>query len=123
MLFTASFYDPQHWQGRCYRVSRAHPRGKPVQWYTGPFLYPARDLLRAYRAGELDFATLSREYLKELEAVYQRNSRFQEWVDDLPTVGDVTLLCFERGETPCHRRVAAQWLLTKAPGFGLGELR
>ena len=123
MLYTASFYDPEHWQGQRYRVSRAHPRGRAADWDTAPPLYPPRELLQAYRSGELNFAALSTEYLKELDAVYQQNAQFQEWVDGLPTVADLTLLCFERGDTPCHRRVAAQWLLDKAPGLVSGELR
>ncbi len=123
MLYTASFYDRQHWQGHCYRVSRAHPRGRPVEWDTARFLYPVRELLQAYRSGQLNFARLSTEYLKELDAGYQQNAQFQEWVDGLPTVADLTLLCFERGDTPCHRRVAAQWLLDKAPGLVQGKLR
>ena len=123
MLYTASFYDPGHWQGQCYRVSRAHPRGKPVEWDTARSLYPPRELLQAYRSGQLNFAALSSEYLKELDAVYQQHAQFQEWVDGLPTVADLTLLCFERGDTSCHRRVAAQWLLDKAPGLVQGELR
>ena len=123
MLYTASFYDREHWQGQCYRVSRAHPRGRSAEWDTARSLYPPRELLQAYRSGQLNFAGLSTEYLKELDASYQQDAQFQEWVDGLPTVGDLTLLCFERGDMPCHRRVAAQWLLDKAPGLVGGKLR
>ncbi len=123
MLYTASFYDPDHWVGQPYRVSRAHPRGRRTQWETAPFLYPSRELLRAYQSTALDFNALAEAYQRELDALYQRSTEFQEWVDGLPIVGDLTLLCFERGTTPCHRRVAAQWLLDKAPGLVGGELR
>ena len=123
MLYTASFYDPDHWQGQPYRVSRAHPRGRRTQWETAPFLYPPKELLRAYRAGMLGFGELSLEYLSALDAVYQQSAAFQEWVAGLPSAGDVTLLCFERGDDLCHRRVAARWLLERAPGLGHGQLR
>ena len=123
MLYTASFYDPQDWKGTCYRVSRAHPRGLRTQWDTAPFLYPARELLRAYRSGDLDFVTLSREYMQALDAAYNQSGQFQEWALGLPSLGDVTLLCFERECKPCHRRVAARWLLERVPGLRCGELR
>ena len=123
MLYTASFYDEQDWQGQCYRVSRAHPRGKKTQWETASSLYPPRELLRAYRSGDLDFAALSLEYRKELDNSYQQNEQFRVWVNGLPQLGAFTLLCFERGETPCHRRVAAGWLLEGLPMLERGELR
>ena len=109
--------------GLPYRVSRAHPRGLRVQWDTAPFLYPARELLSVYREWVLDFAELTRRYLLALDDAYELLDQFQEWTDALPSLGDVTLLCFERGEQPCHRRVAARWLLERVPGLICGELR
>ena len=123
MLYTASFYDTNDWVGRAYRVSRAHPRGRKAQWDTLPFLYPSRELLRAYQQGELDFEALALAYREELEAKRNEDGGFQEWLRELPGLGDVTLLCFERADRPCHRRVAAQWLVEQVPALRLGELR
>lgn len=123
MLYTASFYDQEHWKGQPYRVSRAHPRGMRAQWDTAPLLYPPRELLREYRAGTLDFVALSLQYRQGLDSAYDQSSEFREWVQELSALGDMTLLCFERGETPCHRRVAASWLLERVPELRLGELR
>ena len=123
MLYTASFYNPDHWVGQCYRVSRAHPRGRRAQWDTLPFLYPSRDLLRSYRAGQTDFAQLTTAYLGELEQRLGEAPEFQEWLERTPTLGDFTLLCFERAGEPCHRRVLARWLLEQVPSLELGELR
>ena len=123
MLYTASFYDQQDWVGQPYRVSRAHPRGKPTEWKLAPRLYPDRLLLNAYRDGSLDFAVLTFEYRLALDASYKKDVEFREWVDGLASAGDLTLLCFERGEKLCHRRIAAQWLLERAPGLEAGHLR
>ena len=123
MLYTASFYDPEDWVGQRYRVSRAHPRGKQTQWELAPLLYPNRLLLNAYREGSVDFAILTFEYRLALDAIYEKDVGFREWVDGLASAGDLTLLCFERGEKPCHRRVAAQWLLERAPELVCGQLR
>lgn len=123
MLYTASFYDPQDWVGQSYRVSRAHPRGRKTQWELAPSLYPDRALLNSYRDGTVDFAALTIEYRRALDASYEQDARFRDWVDGLASAGDLSLLCFERGEKPCHRRVAAQWLLERAPGLVCGYLR
>ena len=123
MIYTASFYDADAWVGQPYRVSRAHPRGRKVQWRTLPFLYPPRDLLIRYREGEIDFDGLAAEYCEYLEQQYRNATNFRLWAGRVASLGDFTLLCFERGEQPCHRRVLAQWLLDRAPDLKLGALR
>ena len=122
-LYTASFYDPQDWVGRRYRVSRSHPRGLSTTWGTLPFVYPSRELLRAYRAGDPDFSGFTKEYLRGLDAGYGEGGEFQEWVAGVPALDDFTLMCFERGDRPCHRRVLAGWLQDKVPSMAMGELR
>lgn len=104
-------------------MSRAHPRGRKAQWELAPSLYPDRVLLNSYRAGEVDFAALTLEYRRGLDAIYEQDGRFKGWVESLGSAGDLTLLCFERGEKLCHRRVAAQWLLDRVPGLVEGCLR
>ncbi len=123
MLYTASFYAPEDWVGRACRVSRAHPRGRKAQWESLPFLYPPRELLRAYRQGELDFDALAQAYREGLADKLNEDGSFGDWLGELPRWGDVTLLCFERAGLPCHRRVAAQWLVGQASSLRIGELR
>ena len=123
MLYTASFYDPKDWAGQPYRVSRAHPRGLKTQWETLTFLYPPLELLRAYRKGDLDFTALGKAYRENLDQKILVDFRLRRWMEQAPDLGDVTLLCFERGDAPCHRRVAAQWLHDHIPGLVLGNLR
>ena len=123
VLYTASFYDPQDWVGRVYRVSRAHPRGRKTQWETLPFLYPPRDLLRAYRAADIDFPEFQQNYLAGLEAAMGNDDELGEWLTTVPSLDQFTLLCFERAGQPCHRRVLAQWLQERIASVELGELR
>ncbi len=123
VLYTASFYDPQDWMGRPYRVSRAHPRGRKTQWETLPFLYPPRELLRAYRAGDIDFPDFQRDYLAGLEAAIARAGELEEWLATVPSLDQFTLLCFERAGQACHRRVLARWLQDRVASVELGELR
>ena len=123
MLYTASFYAPEDWEGRRYRVSRQHPRGKRVQWETLPFLYPRQELPLAYRSGLIDFTTFAQEFRLGLDDGYHNLAQFREWVDGLLGVGRLTLLCFERAGQPCHRVEAARWLLERVPSLRQGELR
>ena len=123
MLYTASFYEPRNWVGVRYRISRAHPRGRRAEWEVQPALYPSRGLLTEYRNGDLDFAALDARYRDELDATYNDDNNFQSFLEELPDVGDFTLLCFEPEWTPCHRRSAAAWLLDRVPGLELGRLR
>ena len=123
MLYTASFYAPEDWVGRAYRVSRQHPRGRKVQWETLPLVDPARELLRAYRAHQIDFSQFANDYREGLEQQFERSAEFQEWVRSVPSLDDFTLLCFERAGEPCHRLVLARWLGEKVPELEVGALR
>ncbi len=123
MLYTASFYRPEHWNGTSYRISRAHPRGQTTKWEIQPFLYPSRSLLDEYRHGSIDFDGLTSRYREELETNYNWEVDFQDWLGSLKPEQDFTLLCFEPDGKPCHRRVAAAWLLEKIPCLMLGQLR
>lgn len=123
MLYTASFYEPGHWVGARYRISRAHPRGRKTEWETQPALYPSRALLTEYRQGNLSFAELDARYREELDATCEGDAGFRVFMEQLPATGDFTLLCFEPAGQPCHRRSAAAWLLERIPDLALGRLR
>ena len=123
MLYTASFYEPAHWVGVRYRVSRGHPRGRRADWSAQPLLYPSRELLREYQGGGIDFPALDVRYREELERTCDTTAEFRAWLQGLPLEGDVTLLCFEPAGKPCHRRLAAAWLLERLPELRLGQMR
>jgi len=114
MMYTASFYEPQNWVGKLYRVSRQHPRGFKTQWETLSFFYPPLDLLKGYRAGRLNFEEFGSSYEQYLEIKY-RTSIVPSRLNQLSSVGDFTLLCFEKAGLPCHRSVLASWILGKIP--------
>jgi len=123
MLYTASFYEPRHWMGERYRISRAHPRGRKTEWQVQPALYPSRALLTDYRQGNLTFAELDVRYREELDETHERDAGFPAFLEQLTAMGDFTLLCFEPAGEPCHRRCAAAWLLERVPDLALGRLR
>ena len=122
-MYTASFYEPGHWVGTRYRISRAHPRGRKTEWEVQPALYPSRSLLTDYRQGNIGFAELDVRYRDELDETREKNPDFRAFLEQLPGSGDFTLLCFEPAGEACHRRSAAAWLLERVPALGLGRLR
>ena len=77
--------------------------------------YPAVDLLRAYRDGQVDFQGLATIYTEVLDEVYASQPDLAQWVTDAPTLGDFTFLCYERAGDACHRLVLARWLHQKQP--------
>ena len=121
MMYTASFYEPQNWVGKLYRVSRQHPRGFKTQWETLSFFYPPLDLLKGYRSGNLTFEEFGSAYEQYLEIKY-RTSTVPSWLNQLAAVGDFTFLCFEKDGLPCHRWVLARWILEKMPDLQGGLL-
>ena len=123
MLYTASYYNPEHWHGKSYRISRAHPRGRTTNWDVQPFFYPSRRILALYRDEKMNFTDFSEEYRVELQTNYDWEAGFQDWLGDLKPEEDFTLLCFEPEGDNCHRRVAAAWLLDKIPELGPGLIR
>ena len=122
MIHTASFYQPQFWVGAPFRVSRLHPRGRKVQWETLPFFYPPAELIKAYRKGRMGFKTFEHSYLATLEERLADDDLMKRWIDEASDLNDFTLLCFERDDAPCHRRVLARWLEQNAR-LELGHLR
>lgn len=83
--------------------------------------YPAADLLRAYRDGQVDFEGLASAYVEELDRVYAEQPELAQWVADMPGLGDFTLLCYERAGDLCHRLVLARWLGEKQPLLRVAE--
>lgn len=71
----------------------------------------------------MDFDGLSYRYREELQTNYDWEVDFQEWVALLKLEENFTLLCFEPEGEPCHRRVAAAWLLEIRPELVLGHMR
>jgi len=123
VLHTASFYHPADWAGRCFRVSRSHPRGRTVQWESLPFFYPERATLKAMQSNTIDFEGFSVEYLKCLDERYQQDQDLQRWMqEEVLQLEDLTLLCYEPQGKPCHRHLLARWIEGKQPSVVLGKL-
>ena len=96
--------------GRRVLVTRYWPRGvkrERIDEYV-PALSPSRELLRAFRDGDIDWAVFRERYLIEMEApeAMAARERLREEAAD----STVTVLCVCADAERCHRSVLAQLL-------------
>lgn len=75
-----------------------------VEYVHAPDLAPTANMLKAYRAGQMDWATYERRFLDLM-----RERRIEE---TLPKrlIADGCLLCSEDQPHHCHRRLVAEYL-------------
>ncbi len=99
-----SVYEPADTSdGRRVLITRYWPRGVPkatVDEYLR-VLAPTRELLQAFRAGELDWDTFRQRYLEQMRAPEARADiqRLAEQASTQPT----TIMCVCKDQDRCHR--------------------
>ena len=70
----------------------------------GRIFAPSEGLLSAYKYGGLSWEAYERQYLSEMEALYQKSpGRFLE----LFQRQEIVLICYETRPDHCHRRLLA----------------
>jgi uncharacterized protein YeaO (DUF488 family) len=114
-LRTKSIYEPkEEGDGVRLLITRFYPRGVKKdrfdRWVRE--LSPSKELLHSYRVKEKTWGVFRSEFMAEMKA----NPASIEAIRALrkeSREGNVTLLCYERGEAPCHRYVVAE--LVKKP--------
>jgi uncharacterized protein YeaO (DUF488 family) len=114
-LRTKSIYEPKEERdGVRLLITRFYPRGVKKdrfdRWVRE--LSPSKELLHAYRLKEKTWDVFRSEFIAEMRA----NPTSIEAICALrkeSRKGTVTLLCYERGEAPCHRYIVAE--LVKKP--------
>jgi len=87
-----------------------------LEYVHAPSLAPTPDLLKAYRNGQMDWATYERRFLDLM-----RERRIEE---TLPKrlVADGCLLCSEDQPHHCHRRLVAEYLRDHWGGVDIEHL-
>lgn len=82
----------------------------------GRIFAPSERLLSAYKYKGLSWEEYERQYLAEMEALYQK------WPDrfmGLLQGGEFTLVCYEARPDRCHRRLLAGFLVRIAKEHGI----
>lgn len=67
-------------------------------------LSPFKELLEEYKAGNLSWEDFEVLFKKELSVSQPAQTKLKE-LKKLATTNEVTLFCYEKKETTCHRRI------------------
>lgn len=114
-LKTKSIYDPkEESDGIRLLITRFYPRGVKKDRFDrwARELSPSKGLLQGYKLNEKTWEVFRSEFISEMKA----NPASLEAIRALRKESkreNVTLLCYERGEKPCHRYIVAE--LVKRP--------
>jgi len=114
-LRTKSIYEPRaESDGIRVLITRFYPRGVKKERFDRwtKDLSPSKELLQAYRSKEKNWDVFRSEFISQLKANPASMDAIR-LVRSESKKGDVTLLCYERGELPCHRYIVAE--LIKKP--------
>jgi uncharacterized protein YeaO (DUF488 family) len=103
---TKSIYSPPDpSDGRRILTTQYWPRGVPrtaVDEYVRT-LGPSRELLHAFKRGEIDWPTYEARYIREMDA--ERSKAEIERLASIACQERITVLCVCRDEAFCHRRL------------------
>ncbi len=115
MLTLASWYQRENWRGKPMRISRYAGRGLKKakhNWGEIRCLIPDWELVKAYRTGRISEEEFSSMYIRGLE---ERWDQVSTWLSSLSADRDITLLCHEREDEFCHRRLVAELVRKHRP--------
>ena len=87
-----------------------------IEYVHAPNLAPTADMLKAYRKGQMDWATYERQFLDLMQ-----ERRIEETMP-ASTVADACLLCSEDQPHHCHRRLVAEYLCDRWGGIDIDHL-
>ena len=87
-----------------------------VEYVHAPNLAPTPDMLKAYRKGQMDWATYERQFLDLM-----RERRIEEALPE-SLVADACLLCSEDLPHRCHRRLVVEYLRDHWGGMDIDHL-
>lgn len=82
----------------------------PIRGYSGrryPPLYPSKDILSQWKTSHEDEMIRQKIYIERYYNEVLSALDPRKVVNDL---GDAVLLCYEKPNTFCHRRLVASWL-------------
>ncbi|KJH69801.1 DUF488 family protein, N3 subclade [Aliterella atlantica] len=103
MLYTASYFEPEHHHGVLLSISRSVPKGFRVDGALD-FLAPNAQLLKDWKAKSIDEEAYCQRYRLQLKESWQQVS---SWLKSLDAKTNQTLLCWEHQGAFCHRNLIA----------------
>jgi len=120
MLYTASYFAPEHHHGRLLSISRSVPKGFKVDGLL-EFLAPNAQLLSLWQAKSIDEDEYCKRYRLQLKESWQQ---VLSWLKSLDKNTTATLLCYEPKGAFCHRNLVAKLVRKHRPEiFGGCDVR
>jgi len=92
MLYTGSYFEPQHHHGLKIAISRTIPRGFKVDGSL-PFLAPKSDLLNDWKAQKINEIEYIQRYREQIKNDWHE---VKLWLEALNSKQRLTLLCWEK---------------------------
>lgn len=111
MLYTALYFENQFHHGRLLAISQTIPKGFRVDGRLD-FLAPSKSLLADWKAENITQEQYIERYRAQIRESWQE---VKEWLDSLSSKSDVTLLCWEKKESFCHRNLIAKLIKKHRP--------
>ncbi len=107
VLLTKSIFEPaEEEDGIRILITRFYPRGVKKdrfdEWVR--VLSPSSELLMSYKRGEKDWESFKRQFILELRDSLDSQEAILT-LNQLSKIYDITLLCYEKSGTPCHRHL------------------
>lgn len=107
MIYTASFFRPEHHVGLVVSIARSQPRGRNYE--EADALFPTAQLLRDYKLELISWYDYAEQYWSRL--VEQEANHAMVQLDRLARrEDDFTLCCWEHRPEHCHRSLAARFI-------------
>ena len=104
MIKTKSIYEPKSkGDGLRVLITRYYPRGVKKEHFDEwrRELAPSRELLKCYKNGEINWKKFEKKFLKQMNE--QDSKKTIKTLANMAKNNSVTLLCYEKKESNCHR--------------------
>lgn len=82
-------------------------------------LSPSTELLKQYHDNEVSWDEFKQILTREM---LEKQTKFLDIIANIAKTHDVTLLCWEETPEKCHRKLVAEWIVTKYPDLSLSLL-
>lgn len=120
MLYTASYFAPEHHHGKLLSISRSVPKGFKVDGKLD-FLTPNAQLLKDWSGKSIDEAAYCERYRLQLKESWQQVA---DWLKSLNASTTQTLMCWEPKGDFCHRNLVVKLVRKHRPDvFGGSDVR
>ena len=116
IIYTASYFCPEHHHGKLISISRSNPRAFVSIPRLMPFV-PSKRLLDWWKKSSQIQDEYRSKFADELAA---NNDKISRWLTQSHR-HDITLLCWEKPGNFCHRQIVGELIRSRLPDYWGGD--